>query len=72
MKRNVTIWTKRYRMGIFPPLNMFKNGAVSTELKTASVKTKRRYKVKINKKPSNGFIKHFDPFLRMRVLSMRC
>lgn len=51
---------------------MFKHGAVSMELKTASVKTKKRYKFKINKKRSDGFIKHFDPFLRMRVLSMRC
>lgn len=50
-KRNFTIWTKR--MGIYPPtppLYMFKNGAVLMELKTASVKTKKRYKVKINLK----------------------
>lgn len=42
------------------------------ELKTAYVKDKKRYKVKINKKSSDGFIKHFDPFPRMRVLSTRC
>jgi len=50
---------------------MFKNGVVSTEPKTARVKTKKRYKFKI-KKSSDGFTEHFDPILRTRVVSIGC